>query len=146
MNIVDKAFLFAKTKHDATGKQYNGQPYIIHPTTTYYILAIVSKGDENLLAAGYLHDTLEDTNTTYEELVKEFNEDVASLVKEVTKDENKDFPNIKTGRGLMLKVADRLANVGDLDNASPEKKVKLFRKYSYGFIHEGTVLKNSPVS
>lgn len=142
MNLVDKAFTFAKAKHDATGKQYNGQPYIVHPTATYYILTTCAKGDENLLAAAYLHDTLEDTETTYEELVSEFNEDVASLVKEVTKDENKDFPNIKTDRGLMLKVADRLANVSSASSNTDEaKRAKLFRKYSFCFIHEGTHLK-----
>lgn len=143
MNLVDKAFKFAKEKHDATGKMYNGQPYIFHPVLTYQVLCTVAKGDENLLAAAFLHDTLEDTETTYDELVSEFNEDVANLVNQVTKDENKDFPNITTARGLMLKTADRMANVSNLDNLedNPEKQAKLFRKYSHCPIHEGTHLK-----
>lgn len=76
----------------------------------------ISKDDDNLICAAYLHDTLEDTNTTYEELVKEFNKDIADLVLEVTHEGKKDskgyyFPRLKSKRAIMLKLADRLSNL-----------------------------------
>lgn len=141
MSIVDKAYQFAQEKHDATGKLYNGEAYITHPGLVHDILKRLD-ADENLLAAACLHDTLEDTETTYEELVYEFGQDIADLVKEVTKDKNKDFPNLKTPRGLMLKVADRLANVARLNGIIDTNKYdKLLKKYSFCFIHEGSHLK-----
>lgn len=139
-NILRQALQFATIKHK--GQTYNGQPYIIHPIATVGVLASVCPQDEALLAAGYLHDTLEDTKTTYKELKKAFNQDIADLVLEVTKDKDKNFPNLKTDRGLMLKVADRMANVSSAtNNQDVVKRAKLFRKYSYCFIHEGSILK-----
>lgn len=137
LDFLGKAYNFAEIKHYATGKLYNGKRYIVHPAKVAEILGNFVFHDENLRAAGLLHDTLEDTNTTYEELVSEFNEDIANLVREVTKDENGDFP-IKTERGLILKCADRLANIISLPAVKDDKRrEKLFKKYSHCFIHEG---------
>lgn len=145
MNIIDKAREFATKRHGETGKLYNGQPYIAHPTTVGVILALIGS-DDNLIAAGYLHDLLEDTNTTWGELVNEFGEDVANLVREVTKDKNKNFPGLRTIRGLTLKAADNLANISSLLDTEPEKQKKLFFKYSYGFINQGDILKTAKKS
>lgn len=142
-NIIDKAYKFAEKKHDATGKLYGGKAFIVHPIEVAHIIKylLIDPG-ENLIAAGYLHDTLEDTDTTYEELVKEFNEDIAGLVREVTKDENNDFPNLSTYRGLILKAADNLANVSNIENMTDkEKQKKLFKKYSSMYIYAGSNLK-----
>lgn len=140
--LLNKAYLFALEKHK--GQEYNGKPYITHPVQTYQLLSLIAPDDSNLLIAGLLHDVREDQGVTKETLVAEFNEDVADLVSQVSKDEKKDFP-ITSFRGLTLKVADNLANVsngGSLPN--PERRAKLFNKYASGFIHAGSNLKNWP--
>lgn len=126
LSIIGKAYLFAKKRHK--GQLYGKRSFISHPHDTARVLKSISK-DKNLIAAAYLHDTLEDTKTTYEELVEEFGQDIAGLVREVTKDGYNSFPNLKTQRGVMLKFADRLTNVSQMDNWSEEKKTKyLFEK------------------
>lgn len=143
MNIIEKAKQYATEKHAQTGKLYNEKPYIIHPKLTSLILMLVAPEDTNLIAAGYLHDVIEDCDVSYEEIRHLFGADIADLVQEVTKDKNKDFPALTTERGLMLKVADRLANVSSAkDNTDTKKRKKLFKKYSYCFINEGTHAKH----
>ena len=130
--LINKAFLFASEKHK--GQIYNNGEFIQHPLQTYEILKAVLPKDTNLLAAGLLHDTIEDTDTTKKEIEKEFNEDIASLVWEVTKykpDKNKAalFPNLKTKRGIILKFADRLSNLTHMEEW-PDKKQQWYLKSS----------------
>jgi len=136
--LINKAFLFASEKHQ--GQTYNDGEYIQHPLLTYEILTKISPEDINLRTAGLLHDLSEDQGVTKETLQKEFNEDVADLVIQVSKDENKNFP-ITSYRGLILKVADRLANVSNYQTLPPERRAKLFNKYANGFVYEGSNLK-----
>jgi len=145
MNIIKEAKDYAKEKHDATKKLYNGKPFFVHPEFVAKILFLMTE-DDNLIAASYLHDTLEDTDTTYEELRHLFGADIADLVQEVTEDEHKNFPNLKTERGLMLKSADQLANVSSYkENTDEQKRIKLFKKYSYGYIHRGDILRAAKI-
>lgn len=138
-NLLRHALLFATEKYKETGKLYNGQPYIVHLILTSQIVELVAPYDKKLIAAAYLHDILEDTEITYDQLIGEFGEEIAGLVFEVTKDENKDFPHLKTERGLLLKVADRLANVSSASHTEHRtRREKLFEKYSFCFKHEGT--------
>src|ERR1035437_5644035 len=82
--IVIRAIGFAMSRH--LGQLYDdGRPFIEHPLQVYDILTEVTN-DPNLLAAALLHDTIEDTPTTYKELVQTFNTDIADLVMEVTKE------------------------------------------------------------
>lgn len=124
-NKIRKAFLFAKKKHDATGKLYNEAPYIFHPILTYQILCQVVPGDTNLLCSGLLHDVLEDTEATYNELLELFGTDIASLVLEVTKTAYNTFPKLSTKRGFILKFADRLSNLSQMDT----KDLKWQKRY-----------------
>lgn len=135
MEITRKALEFASNKHsgqlDDTGK-----PYILHPMQVQEILWAVAPDDENLLAAAYLHDTLEDTETTYEELVEEFNQDVADLVNEVTHDGAKDnyglyFPRLHTQRGIVLKFADRLSNLSRMETWAEDRKTHYLKKSKF---------------
>lgn len=114
-NIIREALHFAKKKHDATQKLYNGEPFIFHPILTYQILLQVAEGDINLLAAGLLHDVLEETQTSYQELLETFGTDITALVVEVTKTAYNTFPALTTRRGVLLKFADRLANLSQMD-------------------------------
>lgn len=78
-----KAYNYAKELHTGQMRQ-SGEPYISHPINVAYILAEMH-ADKDTICAGLLHDTLEDTNTTKEDIAYYFNQDVANLVDGVTK-------------------------------------------------------------
>jgi len=126
MNNIDKAYEFAKQKH--AEQKYSGRPFIYHPLQTFRVLEILVPDDENLLMAALLHDTLEDTKTTYDELKTMFNEDIANLVQEVTKSEYNTFPHLKTQRGVLLKFADRTSNLSNITSWDKPKQLKYIRK------------------
>lgn len=134
MDQIKKARKFATLKHK--GKFYNGnQPFMVHPEEVYTILEAllrVQNGqDNNLLAAALLHDTIEDTDASFIELTTEFNEDIAELVLEVTDDGWNVFPNLKTQRGIMLKFADRLANLSHIHEWSKKNQKKYIGKSKF---------------
>lgn len=84
--VIDFAYRFAKQKHEEVGqvRKYTGEPYIVHPVAVAQIVASVDQGVD-LIAAALLHDTIEDTNTTYEELRDVgFGHPIAQLVVELT--------------------------------------------------------------
>ena len=129
---------FAAEKHKGQ-KRDNGDDYIVHPIRVAKIVdkykGIRSSHREVLLAASLLHDTLEDTYTSYRELKDNFGEYVASLVVELTTagfachyigkaqylaEKMKNMTNY----ALTIKLADRLDNVCDLNNSTIEKKEK----------------------
>lgn len=95
--LVQRAFEYACAKHEGQYRK-SGLPYIVHPVEVTEILAELEM-DEQTLAAGLLHDVVEDCNVTVEELTREFGSDIAHLVDGVTKlqiqgvDEGKDKPN-----------------------------------------------------
>lgn len=127
MNIADIAKSFAIDKHKEQYRK-NGNPYIIHPISVASLLKKYKKSHNinRLMAAAYLHDTLEDTNTSYYELVDTFGYDIAGLVMELTTDENmkKEIGknkylayklNSMTKWALSIKLCDRLDNISDLE-------------------------------
>jgi GTP diphosphokinase / guanosine-3',5'-bis(diphosphate) 3'-diphosphatase len=128
---IARAAHFAALKHtNHKRKGENAEPYINHLAEVAETLAVHSDGqDLNLVVAGLLHDTLEDTQTTYEELVGGFGRDVADLVKEVTDDKSlpkaerkrlqvENTPH-KSARAKMLKIADKLSNLKAILNSPP---------------------------
>lgn len=80
-SILDKAIVFAVKAHANTERRGKGFPYIVHPMEAVEIAATMTS-DQELLAAAVLHDTVEDTGVTLEEIRKEFGEKVAKLVEE----------------------------------------------------------------
>lgn len=136
IDIVKKAYNFADFLHSGQKRQ-SGEPYIIHPLNVAYILAEMH-ADIDTICAGLLHDTLEDTKVTKEEIIKEFNEDVESLVDGVTKISKMNFStrldedlantrkiitSIATDvRIIIIKLADRLHNMRTLQYKSKEKQ------------------------
>jgi GTP diphosphokinase / guanosine-3',5'-bis(diphosphate) 3'-diphosphatase len=122
---VQKAYEFAARVH-ADQKRRSGEPYIIHPTQVAYILAQMKMDDETLCAA-FLHDTVEDTDTTLDEIKEMFGAKVAMLVDGVTKlgkieyisKEERQIENYrkmflamaKDIRVVIIKLADRLHNM-----------------------------------
>lgn len=125
---VEKAYYYAKDLHEGQYRQ-SGEPYITHPLNVAYILSEMH-ADEDTLCAALLHDTLEDTNITKEEIAENFNKEVANLVDGVTKISKLNFSSkadqnlantrkIITGitsdvRIIIIKLADRLHNMRTL--------------------------------
>ena len=136
VDYVKKAYDFASYLHDGQIRQ-SGEPYITHPLNVAYILAEMH-ADRDTLCAGLLHDTLEDTNVTKEEIERLFNQDVAKLVDGVTKISKLNFSTkqdqnlantrkIITGitedvRIIIIKLADRLHNMRTLEFKSEFKQ------------------------
>lgn len=133
---IKKAYEFAKNLHEGQLRQ-SGEPYIMHPLNVAYILSEMH-ADADTLCAGLLHDTLEDTNTSKEELAHEFNKDIANLVDGVSKMGKMNFSSktdqnmantrkIITGitedvRIIIIKLADRLHNMRTLQYKSEFKQ------------------------
>lgn len=131
-NLVQRAAEFARAKHgdalDDSGQLF----FEAHVEQVAELLRVVAPDDEHLIAAGYLHDTIEDTGTTYAELVETFNQDVADLVMEVTQEGRRDsygysFPRLQSQRGITLKFADRLSNLSRMQSWSPERRAQYLR-------------------
>ena len=144
--LIDKAIDFAKRKHenqkDDTGKSY----FTAHVMQVWNIMQSVTS-DVNLLCAALLHDTVEDTGTTYQELVQEFNKDIADLVIEVTKEGQKDeygyyFPRLLSRRGILLKFADRLSNLSRMESWSKERQDEYIEKSRFWKTGEGRNIKD----
>ena len=128
IEIVRKAYEYAKTLHEGQYRQ-SGEPYIIQPLNVAYILADMH-ADRDTVCAGLLHDTLEDTNTSKEDIALNFNNNIANLVDGVTKLSKMNFLSKKeenyantrkiiTGitedvRIIIIKLADRLHNMRTL--------------------------------
>ncbi|HEY5806153.1 MAG TPA: HD domain-containing protein [Candidatus Saccharimonadales bacterium] len=135
-SIVIRAREFAYKKHEGQYRDNGVTPYIRHPQDVAQILEIVASNDFELHAAAWLHDTIEDTDTTYEELVAEFGQDVADLVMEVTQEGQKDdhgyyFPRLKTQRGIMLKFADRLSNLSDMGSWNEQRRQHYLKRSKF---------------
>ena len=109
LDLIKKAYNFAKELHKDQ-KRKSGEPYIIHPLSVAMILAKMNM-DESTIAAALLHDTVEDTNTTLEDLSKEFSPEIAMLVDGVTKLSAFSVPNEQNlAKGTAFKSrADRQA-------------------------------------
>ena len=134
--LILKAIQFAKEKHKGQLDDNKEDYFNAHCLNVYKILKLKCQKDINLLCASLLHDTLEDTNTTYEDLVEEFNQDIADLVNEVTHERQKDnngycFPRLKTERGIILKFADRLSNLTRMKPWNEERKQYYLKKSKF---------------
>lgn len=134
--IEKRAREFATKKHSGQTRR-DGTPYIRHPERVAGYVEQFKKSHKinHLKAAAYLHDTLEDTETTYEELKAEFGELISSLVKELTSDKEQSKAIGKaaylankmknmTDWGLVLKLSDRRDNVDDLKTADEKFRVR----------------------
>ena len=133
---IKDAFLFAKQAH-ITQKRDSGEPYINHPVEVANILAEL-KLDGPTITTALLHDTIEDTGTTFDEVKKKFGNEIAELVEGVTKlsrleNKNREFTlaenfrklilaTSKDIRVLLVKLADRLHNMRTIDAVLSEEK------------------------
>ncbi|MCY7385813.1 MAG: HD domain-containing protein [Microcoleus sp. CAN_BIN18] len=133
MNITDAAKEFAIAKH--AHQKYGDRPYSYHLAQVSQVLKEFGYlGDEAIAAAAWLHDTVEDTEATYEELVSEFGVEISDIVFAVTSEpgENrvdrfrKTAPKIQSNqKALIVKLADRISNT----EASLQNNPKLYKMY-----------------
>ncbi len=141
LEIVLRAAAFAAHKHrDQRRKDAEASPYINHPLGLATILASHGVLDPVTLCAALLHDTIEDTATTGDELAREFGADVRSVVDEVTDDTSLPKADRKrlqiehaahiSERAKLVKLADKISNVGDVA-AHPPDRWDLARRQAY---------------
>ncbi|MGL6247739.1 MAG: RelA/SpoT family protein [Culicoidibacterales bacterium] len=136
LDLIDRAYRWAVRAHENQYRK-SGEPYIIHPISVAYILTTLIVGPSTI-AAGFLHDVVEDTPITLEEISKEFGPQVAKLVSGVTKLDKLEYrasdatsanyqkliiSMVEDVRVIIIKLADRLHNMRTIGNL-PELKQK----------------------
>lgn len=137
--LLNKAYVYAMQKHGQQ-KRASGDPYISHPLEVAAILTEMHL-DESTIAVALLHDTIEDTTATRQEIDDLFGEDIGALVEGLTKIKKLDLVTKKAKqaenlrklllaisddvRVLLVKLADRLHNMRTLDHMSAEKRARI---------------------
>ncbi len=135
---IDEAYHLAFLQHDGQFRK-SGDPYIVHPVAVCYILTDLHSGPNTLIAA-LLHDVIEDTNYTLEQVKTQFGEEVMNLVDGVTKISRLSYDHeitqadnhqkmllamSKDIRVILIKIADRLHNMRTIDFQSHDKKQRI---------------------
>ena len=139
VSLIQKAYVFAAAYHEGQTR-LSGEPYLSHPLAVAHTLASMGF-DAPTIAAGLLHDTVEDTKATIEDIDAEFGEEVADIVDGVTKISTITFENKEEAqaenirkmilamshdmRVLMVKLADRLHNMSTLDFQKTHKQKRI---------------------
>jgi GTP pyrophosphokinase len=142
LEIVKKAYEFSQLHH-AGQTRASGEPYLVHPLQVALVLAEM-KMDAVAVAAGLLHDSVEDTSVTIVDIRKEFGEQVAHIVEGVTKISQIDFATreeqqaenlrkmmlamIDDIRVILIKLADRLHNMRTLEHLPPARQQKIAKE------------------
>ncbi|MGA9798132.1 MAG: bifunctional (p)ppGpp synthetase/guanosine-3',5'-bis(diphosphate) 3'-pyrophosphohydrolase [Terriglobales bacterium] len=142
LELIRKAYEFSQ-KHHAGQSRASGQPYLVHPLEVALVLAEM-KMDPVAIAAGLLHDSVEDTSVTVVDIRKEFGEQVAHIVEGVTKISAIDFATreeqqaenlrkmmlamVDDIRVVLIKLADRLHNMRTLEHLPPDRQQKIARE------------------
>ena len=142
MDLIDRAVEYARNKHKDQ-KRKDGSPYVIHPLAVAEIVSEMGLDTDAILGA-LLHDCIEDTDSTFDEIALLFGETVAELVDGVTKLTRADFSTkeeaqmenlrkmfmamSKDIRVVLIKIADRLHNMRTMQYQTPEKQVKKCRE------------------
>src|SRR6201987_5380495 len=139
LTIVKKAYDYSLKNHEGQSRA-SGEPYLVHPLEVALVLAEM-KMDPVAIAAGLLHDSVEDTSVTIVDIRKEFGEQVAHIVEGVTKISKIDFATreeqqaenlrkmmlamVDDIRVVLIKLADRLHNMRTLEHLQPERQHKI---------------------
>ncbi|MCR5767310.1 MAG: bifunctional (p)ppGpp synthetase/guanosine-3',5'-bis(diphosphate) 3'-pyrophosphohydrolase [Lachnospiraceae bacterium] len=143
LEVIEKAYALAKEKHEGQLRK-SGEPYIVHPICVAIILADLELDLESI-AAGILHDVIEDTDYTEEEMMKEFGQEITLLVDGVTKLTQINYSADKVEvqaenlrkmflamakdiRVILIKLADRLHNMRTMQYQKPNKQYEKSRE------------------
>ena len=141
---IKEAFELAREAHKKQFRK-SGEPYILHPISVARIIAEELELGANPIMAAFLHDVVEDTDYTLEDIRKRFGDDVAFLVGVVTKKKKDHYERSKQVdnyqqilesvqfdvRALLIKLADRLHNMRTLDSMRPDKQMKIAGETDY---------------
>jgi guanosine-3',5'-bis(diphosphate) 3'-pyrophosphohydrolase len=141
---LERAIIFATEKHKGQIRKGNGRPYILHPLSVMQHLYNYKKSKNiNILAmATVLHDCLEDTDTTIEEIAELFGYHVASIVIELTSDNDKIKEQGKapyllakmlgmSSYALVIKLCDRLDNINDMVDMNENFRIKYIKETNF---------------
>ena len=142
MALIDRAVEYARTKHEGQ-KRKDGSPYIIHPLAVAEIVAETGLDTDAILGA-ILHDCIEDTDSTYDEIARQFGSTVAALVEGVTKLTRVEYSTLeeqqmenlrkmfmamsKDIRVVLIKICDRLHNTRTMEYQTPAKQISKSRE------------------
>jgi GTP pyrophosphokinase len=142
LELVKKAYDYSM-KHHAGQSRASGEPYLVHPLEVALVLTEM-KMDSVAVAAGLLHDSVEDTSVTVADIRQEFGEQVAHIVEGVTKISKIDFVTkeeqqaenlrkmmlamVDDIRVILIKLADRLHNMRTLEHLEPERQQKIAKE------------------
>ncbi|UCF29919.1 MAG: bifunctional (p)ppGpp synthetase/guanosine-3',5'-bis(diphosphate) 3'-pyrophosphohydrolase [bacterium] len=142
LELINRAYVYSGKAH-AGHVRMSGEPYLIHPLEVAGILSEM-KMDVTTIVVGLLHDTIEDTDITHEEILGHFGDEVAFLVDGLTKISRLEFETTRHAqaenlrrmiismaqdiRVIMIKLADRLHNMRTLEHLKPEKRIKVARE------------------
>ena len=142
LDLIRRAWDFTVQQHEGQ-KRASGEPYIVHPLEVTQVLAEL-KMDATAIAAGLLHDAVEDTDVSTAEIAKRFGDQVAHIVEGVTKLDKIKFANredhqaenirkmllamVTDVRVVIIKLADRLHNMRTLEHLKPEKQQRIARE------------------
>jgi guanosine-3',5'-bis(diphosphate) 3'-pyrophosphohydrolase len=148
---ISAALNFAQIKHQGQIRELSGLPYVNHPISVSHILKSYT-ADPEILIAALLHDTLEDTRTSFQEIENRFGNRVASLVQELTSDKQESKRLGKaiylsekmlhmSDAALLIKLADRLDNISDLTSAAPTEFSKKYLAETFFIIKNIIVTK-----
>ena len=137
--LILRAYNYAIQKHGEQ-KRKSGEPYIIHPTNVAYIIAEIGL-DEQTICAALLHDVVEDTDVTYEDIVNEFGKEIADMVDGVTKLKQISYASVEENqvenyrkmflamgkdiRVILIKLADRLHNMRTLEYLKRDRQIAI---------------------
>ena len=142
MALIDRAVEYARAKHEGQ-KRKDGSPYIIHPLAVAEIVAETGLDTDAILGA-ILHDCIEDTDSTYDEIARQFGSTVAALVEGVTKLTRVEYSTLeeqqmenlrkmfmamsKDIRVVLIKICDRLHNTRTMEYQTPAKQISKSRE------------------
>ena len=113
MEIVSEAIVFAVRAHDGMRRKKSDAPYILHPMEAAVIVGTMSD-DQELIAAAALHDVVEDTDITIEEIEEKFGKRIKELVASETEDKRADLPPAETWRIRKEESLEDLKNTDDI--------------------------------
>ncbi|MCD7822422.1 MAG: HD domain-containing protein [Oscillospiraceae bacterium] len=139
---LNEAIIFAVNQHAGQLRKGSSKPYIVHPIEVFQLLYSM-KADTNLIIAGLLHDTVEDTGATVDEIRERFGEDVATLVAAHSEDKSKTWDERKISaieeletadkRLKMLVMADKLSNMRSIESDYNEIGEDLWNRFNAPF-------------
>ena len=138
-NLILQAAKFAHRVHQGQRRKYSDTPFIMHPIRVAGRVATLSTTTEEMVAAAFLHDVVEDTSTSLEEIADQFGSDVAMLVEHLTEPSqgmnaprserkaiDRNYMKSADPRAKVIRLVDRIDNLRDMSGASP----KLIRRFA----------------